>query len=110
MKEITIYLADDGKVFNDEFECRDYEMKVNYPQMDDIEIFDENGRRLENPLSDSTYGDSHTVVIHNEAELEAFKAVVYYCGWCEWQTINDVGVWVDNGKYGFDLVEEREEL
>lgn len=110
MTEITIYLANDGKVFNDEFECRDYEMKVKYPQMDNIEIFDENGRKLENLLLDSTYNNSHTVVIHNEVELEAFKAAVYYCGWCEWQTINDVGVWVDNGKYGFDLVEESAEL
>lgn len=106
MTEITIYLANDGMVFNDAGECCEHEMKVNYPQMDDIEVFDKNGRRLENPLLDSTYDDSHTVIIHNEAELEAFKVVMDYCGWCEWETIKDVGIWTHNGEYGFDLVED----
>jgi len=32
----VVYIADDGKEFNDEWDCRDYEWKLNHPAINDI--------------------------------------------------------------------------
>ena len=93
MREVTFYIADDGTQFDDEFECTIYEMKMNYPCLDNIEIFDDKGYRLEDVFDDNTYDNSYTVVVHTEEEVKGLREVAHYFGWCEWETITEEGAW-----------------
>ena len=38
-----IYIADDGKEFDDEFECEHYEWALDRPHIKEIVCYDENG-------------------------------------------------------------------
>ena len=36
----VLYIADDGKEFDDEFECEHYEWILNHPNLKDVKIYD----------------------------------------------------------------------
>lgn len=39
----TIYIADDNKEFDDEFECKRYEWLLKHPHLKDIKCYDKDG-------------------------------------------------------------------
>lgn len=43
-----IYIADDGKQFDNEWDCEDYEWKLNHPNLKDVHVFNEEGVEFEN--------------------------------------------------------------
>lgn len=48
MKEISMYVADDGKMFDDEDECREYELKQALGNFQDgITLYGYNGNKVE---------------------------------------------------------------
>ena len=71
MREEEFYIAKDGKEFDDEIECLDYENELNIKS---IEAYDEDFNRTD--FEDATY-----VVIHSEAELNFIDKVCDYNGW-----------------------------
>lgn len=36
----TIYVADDGSIFDDEYECKDYEWELDHPHLKDVSVYD----------------------------------------------------------------------
>lgn len=71
LKEEEFYVAFDGKEFDNEEECRDYENELNIKS---IEAYDEDFNRID--FDSATY-----VVIHSEAELNFIDKVCDYNGW-----------------------------
>ena len=88
MKEILMFQADDGKMFDDEEECRAYELKqalgsfqedialYNY-KGDKIKINNFNGEVIEfNGLIDEAY----FIKANTEEALKALAHLIYECG------------------------------
>ena len=94
----VLYIADDGKQFDSDMECEEYEEKLKHPNMYGIIFSDEDNNEFsvskEDPFNDDTYNKACKVVIHSEEELEDLKFLEEYCGWCEFGQITEPGTWV----------------
>lgn len=71
LREEEFYVAFNGKEFDNEEECRNYENKLN---INFIETYDENFNRID--FDSATY-----VVIHSEADLYLVREVCDYNSW-----------------------------
>lgn len=41
----TVYIADDGKQFEDEYECEHHEFELKYPHLQTIEAYNKDGEK-----------------------------------------------------------------
>ena len=94
----TIYIADDGKQFDDEFECLDYEWHLHHPFLKKIAFLDVNNNLIINPFTDKAYSDINTVIVHNLNELQDLSEFIKYTGFLAYQDITEPGVWRWNDK------------
>ena len=90
----TVYIADDGKEFSDEFECQDYEWRVAHPHLKEIKFIDKDGNELEDYFSEDVYGATETLVIPSKDALEDLHALEDYTGFCAYETPDSPGVWL----------------
>ena len=72
-----IYRASNGKLFDDEDECIDYERNVLTPHT--FKMWDENGNPLSN--NDNNYGKAFYLNIESEDELSDVLEEFSYYGW-----------------------------
>ena len=93
----NLYQADDGTRFDNEWDCEDYENKLNHPYLKNIEFFTKEGHPYsmndDNFLADSVYFKSEKMIVHNEDELKDLKWTINYCGWIEYTEITEPGIW-----------------
>ena len=89
----VVYIADDGKEFDDEYACMDYEWKLSH-FLDGIIFYDENGKLLTNPYADETYNKVNTIEVKNEEALKTLHEIADYNGFCLYYDIDSVGKWV----------------
>lgn len=74
LREEDIYIARDGKEFDNEGECLDYENELNIKS---IEAYDEKFNRID-------FEGASYVVVHSDEELNFICEVCDYNGWtCE---------------------------
>lgn len=98
----TIYIADDGQEFDDEYECRDYEWILNHPHLKDIHFYDIKSRELNNVFSEETYNATDKVVVLNENALKTLQEFVHYTGYCSYEDIDECGEWIFNSDGDFE--------
>lgn len=94
-REEEFYVARDGKEFEDEYECRDYENELNIKS---IEAYDEDFNRID--FDSATY-----VVIHSDEEVNLIDEVCDYNGWTS-NGLCEVGLFRYNCNYRFDKWEK----
>lgn len=101
-----LYQANDGTIFENEWNCEEYEAKMEHPYLKDIEFFTEKGCPYfinnDNFLSDDTYGDCWKIIIHNVNELKDLAWLADYCGWCEFGQITEPGTWKRYKEFFFE--------
>lgn len=90
MEIITIYKANDGTQFDNEFDCELYELNKLIME-NPLKIYGDHNKRLKNPASSSTWGDAKRVIINTEKELETMKAIQEWTGY--YYDINSIGTW-----------------
>lgn len=90
----TVYIAEDGKNFEDEYECRNYEFCISHPHLKTIELYDRHGKKLTNPLDEDTYFNFTKIVVHSEEELTDLYEAADYAGFSGYYDIKDVGTWI----------------
>ena len=92
-----LYQAEDGTIFENEYACEDYENSLIHIHLYSIELFDENTCSYsfdkEHITDDDFYNHSEIIIIHDEDELKDFQWVTEYNGWCEWEDIDEPGLW-----------------
>lgn len=91
-----IYIADDGTQFDDEYECKDYEWKLNHPNINNIHVFDKDCHMLHDILSEDTYNQAATIAVCTTDQVKDIQDLAKYTGFCAYDNINEVGVWVYN--------------
>lgn len=71
MKVETIYVAEDGRKFNDEYDCILYERELKVKTLEEtIFLFDQDGHKL--PLTNDSVGEAYCIVSKSkEASLLA---------------------------------------
>lgn len=121
------YIADDGKEFDNEWDCRNYEEERDYEEelwlkqcnpAEDIFMFDENFVRID--IHDmksfySAFDNSWFVCVKTEIAREKVNTLCAEAGCEEISAINvcykyidkDAGQWQD---YMFELMHERDEI
>lgn len=90
----TVYIADDGKKFEDEYECKNYEFGISHPHLKTIELYDRHGKKLTNPLDDETYFNFTKIIVHSEEELADLYDTADYTGFGGYYDIKSVGTWI----------------
>lgn len=90
----TVYIADDGKQFDDEYECEQHEFKLKYPHLQTIEVYNQEGEKMTDLLDDDTYNDCNRIVIHSEDELSDLLLAADHLGFYSYNDITEIGEWV----------------
>lgn len=90
----TLYIADDGKQFEDEYECINYEFDILHPHLKTIELYNGNNEKLTDPLDEDTYSSFTKIIIHSEEELIDLYCAADYTGFTGYYDIKGVGTWV----------------
>lgn len=101
----VLYIADDGTQFDDEWDCRDYEFRKGL-DLDDIEMYDKDGNRLD-PMTEETYYAVMRIVIKTEKAAEDLAKIEKYTGFIAYADVDAPGVWVYDQEAGF-VKEETE--
>lgn len=88
-----VYIADDGKEFNDEFECYNYEWLLHHPHLKDIKCYDKDGKLLSNIMADDTYNYSQVIVVPTDECAKELSDLAEYSGYCYYHHITEAGIW-----------------
>lgn len=98
-----IYIADDGKQFEDEKKCESYEYyELKIPLVKNIEFLDENDNILsfkEREDEEKFFMNVEKIIIHSKEELRQFHIYAVDCGFISWQNIDAVGEWEWNKEH-----------
>lgn len=90
----VVYIADDGKEFDDEFDCKDYEWGLNHPHLKDIHIYDENNKEMENIFLDDTYNRAAKIIVQNNNAVKDLQELARHIGFCCYEDITECGEWI----------------
>lgn len=88
------YEANDGTIFNDQFECEEYEFLQSIE--DDLNyliFYDAEGNILRHPLNEAEYGLCQTITALTPNAITALHKIVDYTGFCEYSSITSTGNW-----------------
>ena len=97
----TIYIADDGKEFDDEYECEEYEWRLKHPYLSLVCLYDKDGNRIsDNVMSEDVYDRVEKIIINSPLELNDFIDFAAYSGFDAYESINAVGEWEYNEEEG----------
>ena len=82
MTEKTIYIAFDGKEFEDEYDCREYELSENGKNVgnNDLLTYDENGKQMFVSQADCDYERIDYVVFKSKPAYDYFAQLMDSCG------------------------------
>ena len=97
----VVYIADDGKEFDDEFECEHHEWMLNHQNLKYIKIYDNRtGELFDDIMTDDAYNYGDKVVVQTECALNDLHDWATYSGYCYFNQITEVGTWVFNESEG----------
>ena len=81
MKEKTIYIAFDGKEFDNEYDCREYELNTKLKDIgDDLLLYDKNGKKIEKIDNQLLAESIDYIVVKSEKAYEYFVEQMDYFG------------------------------
>ena len=89
-----IYVADNGKQFDDEYECRHYEWLLNHPLLKEIICYDEDGEVLEDIFAQDTYEYTMKIFVPTDEVAKELQELGRYMGFCYYEDIDSAGTWV----------------
>lgn len=90
----TIYIADDGTQFDDQWECLDYEWVLRHPLAKDIVLYNEDGEILNNLFDEETYEYVMKIVVPTDEAAYALRELGERNGWCSYSDVKTAGTWV----------------
>lgn len=77
MTEKTIYITFDGKEFDNEYDCRKYELSENAKNIgDDLLMYDENGKQMF--ITDCNYNKIDYVIFKSKIAYDCFTKKMLY--------------------------------
>lgn len=92
----VVYIADDGKEFDDQYDCEHYEWKLNHPSLNNIHLYDKDNNELEDLFSEDVYGIVVKIIVPDENAAKDLRELGDYTGYCCYEDIYEPGEWVWN--------------
>ena len=89
----VVYIADDGKEFDNEFDCEDYEWKLKHHHLNDVRFYDKDDMRLRDIFSEDTYENVVKIIVPNDYAVIDMKELARYTGYCYYSHITEAGTW-----------------
>ena len=93
-----IYEAIDGKQFDSQTKCEEYEAIMQHTHLDTIDFYDEDNEcyhiDYDHLFDDSVYQHAEKIRIRSAEELEDFAWLKDECGWIEFDQIKGCGLWI----------------
>lgn len=89
----TVYIADDGTQFDDQWECEDYELLLNNPCLKDIIVYNGDGEVLSNIFDEETYEYATKIIVPTNESAVALRELGERNGWCNYADIKESGTW-----------------
>ena len=81
MTEKTVYIAFDGKEFDNEYDCREYELNTKFKDIgDDLLLYDKNGKKIEKIDNQLLAESIDYIVVKSEKAYEYFVEQMDYFG------------------------------
>ena len=81
MTEKTIYITFDGKEFDNEYDCREYELNTKLKDIgDDLLLYDKNGKKIEKIDNQLLAESIDYIVVKSEKAYEYFVEQMDYFG------------------------------
>ena len=81
MTEKTVYIAFDGKEFDNEYDCREYELNTKLKDIgDDLLLYDKNGKKIEKIDNQLLAESIDYIVVKSEKAYEYFVEQMDYFG------------------------------
>lgn len=108
----TVYIADDGKQFDDEFDCQNYEWQLNHKNFATIEFFDKDGNTVIDVFSEKAYEKTEQVNIYNSESVEELQEFAADTGFGSYEDITEPGIWCfrDEGFVKVANVQEKKPI
>lgn len=98
----VVYIADDGKQFDDEFACIDYEWIQKHKNLQSVKFYDYDNHMLTDIFNEDVYGATTKVVVPDEDAVEDLQEFGEYTGFCSYEDITEPGEWHwDEDEMGF---------
>ena len=89
----VIYIADDGKEFDNAYDCESYEWELNHTHLNEIYFYDKDGNKLDDIYSENTYNNAEIIVVPNEDAVKELQELGRYTGYCCYEDITECGEW-----------------
>ena len=89
----VIYRSDDGKEFNNEWDCEDYEWRLQHPSLSNVVCYDVDFNVLENLFSEDTYVNATMITVYTDEAAKDLGELGEYCGFCDYKDIVSRGIW-----------------
>lgn len=81
MTEKTVYIAFDGEEFDNEYDCREYELNTKLKDIgDDLLLYDKNGKKIEKIDNQLLAESINYIVVKSEKAYEYFVEQMDYFG------------------------------
>ena len=81
MTEKTVYIAFDGEEFDNEYDCREYELNTKLKDIgDDLLLYDKNGKKIEKIDNQLLAESIDYIVVKSEKAYEYFVEQMDYFG------------------------------
>jgi TATA-box binding protein (TBP) (component of TFIID and TFIIIB) len=93
-----LYVADDGKQFDNEYDCLDYEFGLRIKDsVKHITIFNEDGEVVCTPIaSEDTYDNAEKIVVTSMTGVNILHQISDYTGFSAYESIDSPGIWLYN--------------
>lgn len=88
----TVFIADDGTEFDDEWDCKDYEFRKSL-DFEGIEMYDKYGTRYD-PYSERGYNKVVKIIVKTERAVSDLNKIAKYTGFVLYEDVNSVGTWI----------------
>lgn len=104
----TVFIADDGTQFDDEWDCKDYEFRKSL-DLDSIEIYGKYRTRYD-PLSEDGYNKAVKIIVKTERAVSDLHKIAKYTGFTLYEDVNSVGTWIfkEHDAFRQEFVKEEE--
>lgn len=89
-----IYIADDGKEFEDQFECEYYEWALNHPHLKSIKFYDKDGNELKDIMKEDTYDCCCKIMVPTREAVKEINDLADYTGYYDYSYITEAGTWI----------------
>lgn len=89
-----IYVADDGKTFDNGFDCEMYEWSLEHPNLKDILCYDKDNERLCDIFAEDTYYKVEKIIVPNDNTAKELQALGKYMGFSLYEFITESGEWI----------------